>query len=471
MNHSVWTKGIPVTLMEVLDAREKRAQFQQEMLKKNPVSLVCFTMNIAGPVKTFPLIKFLYEIGISIIKKGIFQLEGNILELKETKENTGYESFFSLSLSPEMIKTYLIEQEEQHPLGRLFDFDVLRPDGTKVSRCELGFTERKCLLCDRAAYLCGRSRTHTADELITREIKMIEAFYVDHMSVYIGKLMQQALICEVDTTPKPGLVDKEHSGSHTDMCRQTFLDSAHALTPYFIKCAHAGLTFDNSPDALPTLFPALRKLGKEAEVIMQKATNGVNTHKGAIFSGGILCAAAGYMKSRFNTDFGVPDALDLLSEICRKMLPDLLNDYKYLDTESAKSHGEKLYLKHGITGIRGEAAKGFPHIFNHGITLFQQLLSSKTDFNQAGLLTLLYYIANTEDTNLITRSDFDTARKIQAELSCFLKNSTYKEQLAVIPELDRYFVSKNISPGGSADMLALTYFLYFLQTLDCLWDK
>lgn len=469
MNQSIWTKGTPITLMEILDAREKRAEIQQEMLAKSPASLLSFTMNIAGPVKVFPLTKWLYSIGLSIIQNGISLLEGNILDFKEEKENTGYEAFFALSLSPESIKKYLMEQEELHPLGRLFDFDVLCPDGTKVSRQELGFSERTCLICHKPAFVCGRSRTHSAQELITREIEMMTDFYLSRMSNHIGLLMQKALFYEVNTTLKPGLVDRKHNGSHKDMCIDTFIKSGYALTPYFIQCALAGLSFNKTPEELPELFDTLRELGKQAETAMLQATNGINTHKGIIFSGGILCGAVGYVKSCYMTDFSNSKFLELLSKTCKNMLPHLLDDYLSVDEATAKTHGEKLYAKYGITGIRGEASLGFPHVFQHGFPCFETALSNNYSLNQAGLLALLHYIARTEDTNMIIRSDYHTAKQIQTELTAFLNTTDCKQQLEILPELDRYFVSKNISPGGSADMLALTYFLHFLKTLDCVF--
>lgn len=470
MNHETWTCGSSIELPQMLDARERRANIQQEMLSQTPASLLSFTLNIAGPVKVFPFTKWLYFTGLTIVTRGISYLDGKILAQREIHEDTGYECFFALSLAPEEIKAYLMEQEEHHPLGRLFDFDVLRPDGTKVSRQELGFPERTCLICNSPAFLCGRSRTHTARELITREIQMMEDFYLSRMSVHIGLLMQKSLFYEVNTTLKPGLVDRKHNGSHKDMCIDTFVTSAYALAPYFIQCAKAGLSFSQNPEQLPELFRTLRKLGKDAENTMLTATGGINTHKGIIFSGGILCAAAGYAKSQFRTDFHSLELSEQLSCICQRMLPHLLDDYRNLNDETAVTHGEKLYAAYQITGIRGEASKGFPHLFFGGLPAFCQALENGCSLNDAGLVALLYYIAHTEDTNLIIRSDYDTAAQIQTKLADFLQTADVQQQLAVLCHLDKYFVSKNISPGGSADMLALTYFMHFLQHTDCCFD-
>lgn len=471
MNLSVWTCGSPITLMEILDAREQRAAIQQEMLAENPASLVSFTLNIAGPVKVFPYTKWLYETGCSLLYRGTACLGGQILNIREVKENTGWEGFFALSLEPEAVKRYLTEQEERHPLGRLFDFDVLRPNGSKISRQELGFSERTCLLCSRSAFLCGRSRTHSAQELAAETARIMEKFYTDRMSVHIGLLMQKALFYEVNASPKPGLVDRLHNGSHDDMCLSTFVRSAYALTPYFIQCARAGLSFSQKePSSLPLLFQKLRTFGLQAEKDMEKATNGVNTHKGMIFSGGILCGIAGYTKSNYMADFSSETFPQLVSRLCQSMLSQLLLDYRQVHEKKDLSHGETLYLKYNITGIRGEAASGFPHVLQHGLPLFRSALSAGYDTNQAGLLTLLYYIAHTQDTNIISRSDYHTAVRIRRELAAFLETADFSQQLEALPALDEYFVRHHISPGGSADMLAMTYFMYFLQTLECCFE-
>ena len=467
MKQELWTSGKDVSMAKILDARENRVQIQQEMLQKSPSCLLSFTLNIPGSVKVFPYTKWTYEVGISIISKGISLLNGVIIEQKEVKKDTGWEAFFALNLHPEDMKSYLLEQEEQHPLGRLFDFDILRADGSKLSRQELGFLERTCLLCGNPAFLCGRSRTHSAQELLAKEIEIMENFFVFRLSNHIGLLMQKALFYEVNTSLKPGLVDRLHNGSHKDMRLSTFINSAYSLTDYFCQCVKEGLSCDCSKKELPLLFQKLRGIGKQAEKNMLFATQGINTHKGIVFSGGILCAAIGYYISTNSKDISSENFLLSLPEICRCMLPELLSDYLTLTPDTTKTNGEKLYLKYKITGIRGEAKEGFPLLFNVGFPLFQAVLKKGFSLWQAGLITLLHYIACTEDTNLIIRSDYQLACKIQKDLQQFLAHATYEEHLSILPKLDAFFVSRNISPGGSADMLALTYFLYFIQNIPC----
>lgn len=479
MNHNDLCTGTAITLHQILDAREERAAIQQEMLASlqgDNCALICLTLNIVGPVKVFPYTVLAYETGLVAVREYIKYAGADPLAYRETRKDTGYDSFFAVSgQTPELCKEYLTKLEESHPLGRLFDIDVLRSDGSKVSREELGFSQRTCLLCQNPAFLCGRSRTHSAQELVTKEIEIIRDFLVERFSIHTGQLMQKALFYEVNATPKPGLVDRVHNGAHTDMNHRSFTDSAYSLTSYFMEVTRKGMEYALTPEGrLPDLFASIRPLGMKAEEIMRQATEGVNTHKGMIFSGGILCCALGYdMVSRpgsFSTKYNNPEEyLSGLQKIIRQMLCHLSDDYKR-NIEDSPSHGELLYRKYGVTGIRGEASKGFPALFHMGLPLFHKLLSQGFSLNQAGAVLLLHYIAETEDSNMIIRSDYATTCRIRREMKKFLSASSYERQLSVIPELDAFFVEKNISPGGSADMLALTYFLYFLGVRPCRWD-
>lgn len=467
MRLETWTKGKEASLEEILDARERRREIQRMLLEKKAASLVSFTLNIPGPVKVFPFAEWLFETGDRLIRHLVKTEEGKILYSLENLENTGIEGFYLLDLSAEKIKIRLSIAEENHPLGRLFDFDVLNSRGEKVSRQELGFPQRRCLICGGPAFACGRSRKHSAQEVFSREIQMMKDFYIERMASHIGLLMQKSLLYEVNTTLKPGLVDRMHNGAHRDMDLMTFVDSAYALTPYFILCARQGLDFSGSKKELPKLFERLRILGREGEKIMRDAAKGVNPHKGMVFSGGILCCCAGYAAGSRKIDFRDGDFPKMLGEISRDLTGNLMKDYQKLKKRAPETHGEKLYVRYGIQGIRGEAFNGFPHVLEKGILYFENLRKEGFGMNQAGLLTLLQYISSVEDTNMIIRSDYKTVSKIQAELKKFLDTAGYQEQLEILPVLDAYFVKKNISPGGSADMLALTYFLYFLRHISC----
>ena len=163
------------------------------------------------------------------------KLEADITDFREVRENTGYEAFFSIKKETgiaDICKEHLTKLEETHPVGRLFDIDVLRSDVTKVSRESLGYMGRTCLLCDKPAFLCGRSRRHTAQELVERETALIRDFFVERFSVHVGLLMQKALFYEVNTTLKPGRL--VHNSPHCDS-GPAYLPG-QCLCSYFLFC-------------------------------------------------------------------------------------------------------------------------------------------------------------------------------------------------------------------------------------------
>lgn len=164
---------------------------------------------------------------------------------------------------------------------------------------------------------------------------------------------------EVAVTPKLGLVDRANRGAHNDMDFFTMTDSIVALAPHFAAFSHEGFEWNGS---LSELFLNIRSLGIRAEHDMFSATHGINTHKGLIFSLGILCAATGYI-ARHHRKAGI----EAILKTAGIMAADVMKDFRGIDTGNAKTHGEKLYAFYGITGIRGEAADGFPNVRQYAI--------------------------------------------------------------------------------------------------------
>lgn len=452
-----WIDGNPVTLEEVLAHREMRCHKHSQLLKKYPGILICLTMNIAGPIKYSPLIRESFLCGTQEIEKQLKEFQTTILHYEEMQGGTGCAAFFLVQEDSILMKERMADIEDKHPIGRLFDIDVLTTSGAKISREQINLPQRRCLLCDKPAFQCGRSRAHTADELVAHQNQMMWEYYVELHSGTIGAWFMKAMMYEVTTTPKPGLVDRWHNGAHKDMDIDLFMDSIYSLQPYFTACALAGFDLEES-SALPDLFVKLRTLGLEAEHTMYKATEGVNTHKGLIFSGGILCGAAGYCLTH-----GMEKNRHQFSHVCEMMLVNLKDDYKILNTRPPQTNGERLYTQYGITGIRGEAAAGFPLIFERIYPEFLTLISKGTGVFKSGRIILLYLIAYSEDTNIIHRSDYKTFTNLQYKLKKFLTEhmNMQFDVDTIIDKLDDYFIEKNISPGGSADLLALIYFLYF----------
>lgn len=449
--------GESIELSRMLNARERRTELQQQLLARNGVPLISFTLNIAGPVKVFPMAVNTFEEGLHLILCQCKAYRLPILEKAETRESTGYECFLSVNAPARQIKEALCLLEESSSLGRLFDIDVLDVDGRKISRTDLGLPERTCLICGNPAAVCSRSRAHSVDALLTRTCQIIWDYFAEKYASETASIAARALLYEVLATPKPGLVDKRNSGAHRDMDIFTFESSALALIPYFKAFVHDGI--DHTGDSPEAVLPGIRPVGIQAEIAMLHATGGVNTHKGIIFSLGILCAALGRLYGRQE-----PYSREALREECRQIAAPLAKDFDGLTEDTAVSHGERLYAEYGVRGVRGEAIDGFPALFSVALPRFQELREKGLDLNDAGVVTLLSIMAESMDTNIICRSSYKEAGEIQSRLRALILTQPERQDYhRILEALDEEFIQRNISPGGSADILALTYFLCFLE--------
>ncbi len=466
--------GQPITLEQILVAREERVSIQRRLLYGFKLPVICFTLNIAGPVKLFDLALKAFDRGKELINKKLEQSGHNLASCEEKVTNTGCEAFFVVEGDAHSVKKVMVDIEDGEAIGRLFDMDVIKPDGEKLSREDIGLPPRRCLLCNNPAVLCARSRNHSL-ELIQREtVRMLKNYFDHEYAERIASLAQRSILYEVCVTPKPGLVDRHHSGAHKDMDIYTFMSSASVLYPYFYRFVLHGLSAGGkSPKEL---FRSARYLGIEAEEAMLKSTHGVNTHKGIIFSIGIICIALGYLHGK-----ALPETLESLQLLCREMVcSDMENDFKKIPEKTTKTNGERLYALYGLTGIRGEAASGFSSVIRYGLPTFQALMAQGCSLNDTGALTLLHLIAHVEDTNIIARSNPEVLRLVQQEIGLLIesllpgsgdqfdreifdKSINSHDVIDRIKKLDDLFMHHNISPGGCADLLAVTFMLYFLS--------
>lgn len=448
--------AVEVSLLDMLDARERRVHHQQELLERYHKPLICFTMNIAGPIKDSPLIRRGFARGQQLLRQQFFRAKLSPLHTDAHCETTGCEAFYVLDADPMTIKKFTTDIEDATPLGRLFDMDVLRPDGTKVDREELSLSGRRCLICGGPAKVCSSRRIHTVVELQAKTTEILTDTMDTWDAATAAQQAVRALLYEVTTTPKPGLVDRRNSGSHTDMDSFTFMSSAAALYPYFEACAKVGRETMDRP--APETFAALRSLGCEAEGEMLDATNGVNTHKGAVFSIGITCAALG----RLNRAEWC-DPARVLQEVSAMTSGLTKQDFADVTAENAVTAGQKLYAQYGITGIRGQVEAGLPVVLHHGLPALENGLKLGYDINRAGCAALLEILVHSTDTNMIARSSRERQLAWVARVKELLAQTPYPDEEALV-ELDDQFIAENLSPGGSADLLALTYLLHFFKT-------
>lgn len=253
----------------------------------------------------------------------------------------------------------------------------------------------------------------------------------------IAHLATQALQAELDTTPKPGLVDKDNNGAHRDMDYALMQRSIDTLHPYFVKLALLGCA-----DALPT-HTSIRDIGIEAERAMLSATNGVNTHKGALFSMGLAVVAAAHEKDT--------DSLQTTIKALAASFPD-----------TNGTHGSKAkLLSMGTTAIKGaldNAREGYEMLFAEWLPFYIERRKERDAYTLHK--TLLRIMCDLDDTNVIYRTDLATAEEVKQEARALLDSFSK----AALKDMDRRYTARNISPGGAADMLSLTIFIGSIQT-------
>lgn len=272
----------------------------------------------------------------------------------------------------------------------------------------------------------------------------------------IAHLATQALQAELDTTPKPGLVDKDNNGAHRDMDYALMQRSIHTLHPYFVQLALLGCT-----DALPT-HTSIRDIGIEAEKAMLSATNGVNTHKGALFSMGLAVVAAAHEERKIAANEeqilkernGGEDVLVSLQTTIKALAAS------FPDTNG--THGSKAkLLSKGTTAIKGaldNAREGYEMLFAEWLPFYIERRKERDAHTLHK--TLLRIMCDLDDTNVIYRTDLATAEEVKQEARVMLDN--FAE--AALKDMDRRYTARNISPGGAADMLSLTIFIGSIQT-------
>lgn len=257
-----------------------------------------------------------------------------------------------------------------------------------------------------------------------------------------------ALLQELEAYPKPGLVSLRDAGAHTDMDFDLMRRSAQALLQPFTNIAAAGR---HAAPFEATLIP----LGLAAEREMLATTGGVNTHRGAIFTLGMLVAASARSQS-----ISAPPTAQGMRAVLTETWGEALQAHASSDA-SDSSHGALVRQTTGSGGARAEAARGFPHIFDTGLPVYQEALASGLDSNAARIQTLFALMEAAEDTNVIFRGGQDAAEFVQGSASKFLSAGGCRSKgwFARAEALHRKFIERNLSPGGCADLLSGTIFV------------
>ena len=288
------------------------------------------------------------------------------------------------------------------------------------------------LVQDGQPVSASRVRQALADGSLSQAAALVPATTVPYL---IAHMATDALRAELLTTPKPGLVDRNDNGAHKDMDLAMMNRSIDALLPYFVKLALLGCN-----DAMPTA-DEVRQIGLEAERVMLNATGGVNTHRGALFSMGLATLTAAWCMAH--------DA-----KANEKQLQDLIMQVAAGFAPTAGTHGNDAVNAHRVTGALNLAKAGYEQLFSDWLPAYRRYLAE--DDSTACHKLLLLIMSQLDDTNVIHRVGYEQAQQVKHEAQALLHN--YSEQ--AMEQMNRDYIVRNISPGGSADMVALTLFIH-----------
>jgi triphosphoribosyl-dephospho-CoA synthase len=263
----------------------------------------------------------------------------------------------------------------------------------------------------------------------------------------LASLAREALIAEAELTPKPGLVDRRGSGAHHDLSLARMRQSATAIEPYFAAMASRSQEQDIGPD----LRSQLAAIGRDAERAMYQATQGSNSHKGAIWILGLLVAAA--IRVPGENDRAITATAGAIARLPDHAQPKLI------------THGDIVRNRYGVGGARMEASNNFPHVINCGLAMLRSRRANKYPEEVCRLDALLSLMAELDDTCVLYRGGVEALHVVQSGAQAVLNaggsSSTIGRQR--IHKLDRELIARHVSPGGSADLLAATIFLDVLE--------
>lgn len=256
--------------------------------------------------------------------------------------------------------------------------------------------------------------------------------YIPESSIpyLVADLAERALRLELDTTPKPGLVDRQDNGAHKDMDYALMSKSISALRPYLTR-----LAVESAKDIDPA---KIKEIGIEAEKAMLKATGGVNTHKGALFCIGLSVAAA----SCLACSTGAVEAYSF-KELVSRAASEI--------PAARGTHGAEAKRSFKAVGALENARAAYPELFADWLPYYRSLEGDPFRCHK----TLLHIMTTLDDTNILHRRGAEGLARAKSEAARLLEDFSESG----LSSLNKDFIRENISPGGSADMLSLTIFI------------
>jgi len=439
-----------------LEARDQRA-FLKKQIALDGLPSLSLSLNVPGFPKSNPTVKAFFGYCLRDLKFALKANQINLIEGKSLEISDAAGDFYLVPFSPGRLTLKEIKQvcesfEQRHPLGRFIDADLNDEKGVSFSSGK----SKLCFFClERPAIECRRENAHEPEELRSYMFPKMDYYCNQQKEASIIKklssLAQQAILFEISLSPKPGLVDKFSNGSHADMNYQTFIDSTAAISPWFAELVREGYSFSDSD--LTKALPFIRNIGLRMESAMYEATQNVNTQKGIIFLMGLSLFACGKL-FRQSDQFAVEEFRNIIRGVCKDLVTKELTD-----TKSVKSHGEDIFHQYGFGGARGEAESGFATVVDFGLPQLAGVAELK---DEDAMKCFLSIAANNNDTNILYRSNSDVLENFKKLCKKAVADFNDQSYSAVIG----FCKKENISPGGSADLLAVTIFVHSVINAD-----
>lgn len=405
----------------ILQAKEDLVKHKQALFLQYEKPVLSLQANMVGEHKHSG-----WSAWVILTFQRMIQSTMNVIHQDMIFNELGCIGLLVIDDDPIELKQKCIQLEESHTCGRCIDLDVYAR-GRNLSRHDLGFDERKCLVCDEMARVCIRTQKHTQEEVLHAYQQCVITSFQSKVDI-----VHFALLSECMLTPKFGLVTPLSSGIHRDMNIHTFLRSIDAMLPYFNEVDSISLD-QNTHD----LFVQLRLLGQRMERAMFEATQGVNTHKGAIFLFLMVL-----MAQRMS-----PSLTSSLIELAQP----LLEDFEQMDPHHPQSEGERQYHQYQSQGVRGWVLKGGEPLLSKALAFY----ASHPDTHDHQVNTLLTIMSHCEDSTIIKKRGWEGLIDFQAHAQAAINH----------PEswfdFEQYCLNHHFSAGGSADIFALVLYLHY----------
>ncbi len=453
-------------LNQILKAKEQRHLIRQNA-SQNGLATISINFNVPGYPKSSELMTKVFEMVCRELKTYLnairlpFDADKTLLQCDDAGDICFF-FFKPCDFNLVEIKNKLEYFEQNHALGRLLDVDIFDAQAKVISSKK----QKSCFICkNHSAIDCMRQQRHSYESLRQYILEALNNYYdlqrEEQICRHLSSEAIWAIFTEVAIPQKPGLVSPQNNGSHCDMNYQTFFASSAVISTYFYQIAQMGCHWQgNNIEATLT---RLRMLGLEIEAKMFDATKGINTQKGIIFLMILILFVAAYTLYIY----GKFDEALFVKHL--KLLTNNLVENELLGSANKnKSNGERCFMRYGkklAGGIRQEVEMGLPTFFKHIKPYMQQINFNASDiadeqkFNSKCKLILLKIMSLNNDTNILHRSNAETLEMLKNKSQKVLTSETIEVQKKYYDELVEFCKEKNISPGGSADLLAVSLFL------------